>query len=444
MEEKKTALGKTEESREWEEIREGRLFFDGCDLTELAEKFGTPLYIVSQSGIEARVEELKQDFLQTYEKTRVAYAAKAFCVKAILQLMEKHRFCIDVVSGGELYTAIAAGFPPERIEFNGNNKLAEELEMAVDYGIGRIIIDGLSELSQIEEICRRKKKKMKVLYRITPGVKSDSHDYIVTGKKDSKFGIPLDDDILLPEVKKALDSDFVEFLGLHFHVGSQLFDNQSHLQALDVVLAVAEKIKNAFQFDMKELNLGGGFGARYTKEKRRPYSYFLDPMMKRIEEFYRQQGVPRPEVVIEPGRSIVAEAGMELYRIGNIKKIPGVRTYVSVDGGMSDNLRPMLYQAVYDGILANKADQPAEEEVTVCGKCCESGDVLIKDIKLAQPQSGDILAVRSTGAYGYSMASNYNKNPIPAVVFVKDGQARLAVRRQSYEELLEREEALDF
>ena len=433
-----------EAMRELEEVRDGKLFFDGCDLTRLAEDFGTPLYVFSQNGIENRIEELKRDFLQPYENTRVAYAAKAFCTKAIFKLMEKHGFCIDVVSGGELYTAAAAGFPAERIEFNGNNKSDEELEFAVEYGIGRIIIDGLSELEKIEEICGRKKKKMKVLYRITPGVKSDTHDYIVTGKKDSKFGIPLDDAILLPAVKKALDSEHVDFMGLHFHVGSQLFDNTSHLQALEIILTLAEKIKKEYGYDMKELNLGGGFGSRYTTETRKPFAYFLRPMMERIEDFYSRQGVRRPAVVIEPGRSIVAEAGMELYRVGSIKEIPGVRKYVAVDGGMSDNLRPMLYQAVYDGILANKADQENSDEVTVCGKCCESGDVLIKDIKLAMPERGDILAVRSTGAYGYSMASNYNKNPISAVVFVKNGEARLAVRRQSYEEMLEREENLEF
>ncbi len=357
----------------------------------------------------------------------------------MLRLINANGMGIDVVSGGELFTAMAVDFPPESIEFNGNNKQPHELKAAIDYGIGRIIIDGLQELALIEDICRDSGKKAKVLYRITPGVKSDSHDYIVTGKKDSKFGIPLDRDVILPQVETAIKSSYVDFLGFHFHVGSQLFDNRSHLEALDIMLTLCKDVHDAFGFAVKELNLGGGFGINYTVEERKPVSYFLDPMMAKIKEFFHQEAMDMPAVVIEPGRSVVGAAGMQLYTVGSIKDIQGVRKYVSVDGGMTDNIRPALYEAKYRALLANRADEASEETVTICGKCCESGDILIRDIALPASKTGDILAVMSTGAYGYSMASNYNKNPIPAVVFLKDGQAKLVVKRQSYEDKIERE-----
>lgn len=421
------------------EIKDNRLYWDGCDTVRLAEKYGTPLFVYAENDIIGRFDELRRDFVEKYENTRVAYAAKAFFPLSMAKLVEKCGMCIDVVSGGELYTAIKAGFPAERIEFNGNNKSRAELEMAVDYGIGRIIIDGLQELALIEDICREKGKIMKVLFRITPGVKSSTHDYIVTGKKDSKFGIPLDDDVFLPQMKAAIDSEYVDLYGLHFHVGSQLLDNDSHLQALDILLGLVTKTREKLGYEMKELNLGGGFGVTYIDEKRPPYSYYLNPMMEKIESYYSERGLTRPGVVIEPGRSIVAEAGITLYTVGSIKDIKGVRKYVSVDGGMTDNIRPTLYQAEYTGILANKAAEAADDVVTVCGKCCESGDILIKDLALPKAAAGDIFAIYSTGAYGYSMASNYNKNTLPAVVFVRDGEARQVVRRQTYEDMIKNE-----
>ncbi|MEA4988341.1 MAG: diaminopimelate decarboxylase [Anaerovorax sp.] len=421
------------------QIKEGILYFDGCSTVELAEKYGTPLYLFSESIILEKLNELKKSFLEPYPNTRVAYACKAFCTKALLQILKKEKTCIDVVSGGELYTAMAVDFPAERIEFNGNNKLRSELEMAVNYGIGRIIIDGIHELEMIDEICKEKKKKMNVLYRITPGVKSDSHDYIVTGKKDSKFGIPLDEDVIYPAIQAAIQCESVQFLGFHFHVGSQILDNQSHLDALETMLNLVKETKERFGYEITELNVGGGFGIRYTKEERKPYSYFLDPIMKRIEAFYKEMGMKRPAVVVEPGRSIVGEAGITLYTIGQIKEIQGVRKYISVDGGMTDNIRPALYQAFYEGLIANKAGQTKDEIVTICGKCCESGDILIRDIEVAPPEKGDLFAVFSTGAYGYSMASNYNKNPIPAVVLVKDGKSQLIVKRQSYDDIIQNE-----
>ncbi|MEG1396329.1 MAG: diaminopimelate decarboxylase [Oscillospiraceae bacterium] len=418
------------------ELKNNTLYFDGCDTTKLAQKYGTPLYVFSESDMVGRFSQLRETFLNRWERTRVAYACKAFCTTGMLKLVEREGMCIDVVSGGELYTAIAAGFPPERIEFNGNNKLPSELELAVDYGIGRIIVDSLQELPLIEAICKQKGKKMNILYRITPGIKVDSHDYIVTGKKDSKFGFPLDEDVIFPAIEAAIKSEYVNFMGVHFHVGSQLQDNSGYLNALEIMLKLVRDTKERCGFTMQELNIGGGFGIQYTDEDRKPYDYFLTPMMERIEAFSKELGITRPNVVTEPGRSIVGEAGMSLYTIGAIKDIHGVRKYVSVDGGMTDNIRPALYQAVYKGIVANKAEQPTTQTVTVCGKCCESGDILVRDIQLPEVEAGDLFAMFSTGAYGFSMASTYNMNPVPAVVLVKDGRDELMVRRQSYEDVI--------
>lgn len=419
------------------EIKDGILYFDGCSTVELAEKYGTPLYVMSENDIEDKMQEIKDCFLNKYPNTRAAYASKAFCTMAMYKICEKEGFCIDIVSGGELYTAIKAGFPTECIEFNGNNKLPHEIEEALDYGIGRFIVDGLQEVALLEAICKEKGKTANVLFRVTPGVAASTHDYITTGKKDSKFGIPLDEDVFFPQVEAAIKAEHINFLGLHFHVGSQLFDNAPFLQALDIILDKVSQIKERFNYDIKELNLGGGFGAVYIDEERKPYEYFLTPMMERIEEFFAKLGMDRPAVVIEPGRSIVAEAGLSLYTIGSIKDIRDIRKYVSVDGGMTDNIRPALYQAEYEGIVANKADEPKTDKVTICGKCCESGDILIKDCLITDTaKAGDLFAIFSTGAYGFSMASNYNSNPVPAVVLVKDGRSEIIVKRQSYENMI--------
>ena len=419
------------------EIKDGILYFDGCSTVDLAKQYGTPLYVMSEGDIEDKMREIKTCFLDKYPNTRAAYASKAFCTMAIYKICEKEGFCIDIVSGGELHTAIKAGFPAERIEFNGNNKLPHEIEEALDYGIGRFIVDGLQEVALIEAICKEKGKTANILFRVTPGVAASTHDYITTGKKDSKFGIPLDEDVFFPQVEAAIKAEHINFLGLHFHVGSQLFNNAPFLQALDIILDKVAEIKKRFDYDIKELNLGGGFGATYIDEERKPYAYFLAPMMERIEAFFTELGVERPAVVIEPGRSIAAEAGLSLYTIGSIKDIRDIRKYVSVDGGMTDNIRPALYQAEYEGLVANKASEPKDDKVTICGKCCESGDILIKDCMITgTAKAGDLFAMFSTGAYGFSMASNYNSNPIPAVVLVKDGKSELIVKRQSYDDMI--------
>ena len=419
------------------EFENNIFYFDGCNTLDLAKKYGTPLYVYSENDIKDKCNELKNCFINKFNDVRVAYASKAFLSLYMCKIIEQEGFCLDVVSGGELYVALKAKFPAERIEFNGNNKLNSEIEMAIDNNIGRIIVDSLNELDIIEKMCKIKNKKINILFRITPGVNIKSHDYISTGKKDSKFGIPLDEDIIFPYVERAIKSEYVNFLGFHFHIGSQLHDNKPYLIALETSLKLVKEIKERYNFNITELNLGGGFGIQYVEdEKRKPFSYFIEPLMKRIEEFFNDINIPMPSIVIEPGRSIVGEAGITLYTIGSIKEIKGIRNYVSVDGGMTDNIRPALYDAIYEGIIANKANNSNKDKYTICGKCCESGDILIKDIKLPNPETGDILAVFSTGAYCYSMASNYNKNLIPAVVVVSNGKSGLIVKRQSFDDLI--------
>lgn len=425
------------------QILNSQLHIDNISAVYIAKRYGTPLYVYSYKDIKNQIQTLKEQFENKYENVRIAYASKAFNCVAICQIMQHLGVCLDIVSEGELYTAKKAGFDMKNIEINGNNKLISELEDAIEYGVGRIIVDGLSELDIIEDICKRKNKRTKILFRITPGVDSHTNEKISTGKLDSKFGIPIDEDVLYPQIEKAINSEYVDFLGFHFHVGSQLFDNISHLLATDIILDIVKNVKEKYNYDIKELNLGGGFGATYTNEQRKPYSYFLDPMMKKIEAFCKKINIDRPAIVIEPGRSIIAEAGIQLYSVGQIKDIKDVRKYVSVDGGMSDNIRPSLYDAKYDAIIANRADENADDLVTICGKCCESGDILIKDIMLPTPKRDDIIAVFTTGAYGYSMASNYNKLPKPAVVMIKDGKVFEIIKRQSYEDMIKNELSIE-
>ena len=425
-------------------IENNHLYWDGCDTVALAQKYGTPLYVLSENAILQRTQELHQDFIDKYDNVRVAFASKAFNTLAMCQLVAREGLSLDVVSGGELYTAMKANFPGEHIEFNGNNKSQAELEMAVTYGVGRIIVDGLTEVARLAEICRRLQKTAKILFRITPETTVDTHDFISTGQKDSKFGIPLNPEILFPQIEAAIAMPEIEFYGLHFHIGSQLSDNSTHLAAAKVALSLVSEIKERYDFTIKELNYGGGFGVEYVEgDVRQPYGYFLDPLMALTEDYCAEHGLLRPAIVIEPGRSLVAEAGISLHTIGEIKTLPGLRTYAAIDGGMTDNIRPGLYQADYTGIVANKAAAKRTESVTISGKACESTDILMKDLPVPPLSAGDIFATLTTGAYGYSMASNYNKLPLPAVVLVKDGRDQLIVARQSYKQMIQNERFLE-
>ena len=413
-------------------------YFSDCDTVALAKEYGTPLYVMSEDIIMERLNEIRYSFTEKYQDVQAYYASKAFLTREMARIIKRENMGLDVVSGGELYTAKSVDFPMEKIMFHGNNKTPEEIKTALECKIGRFVCDSIWEIQLIDRLAKEMGVKADILLRITPGVDSHTHKYILTGNIDSKFGIPIPH--VNEAVKLSLESEGITLKGLHFHIGSQILENESYIMAVDIMLNLIKKIKDEVGYVAQEFNLGGGFGIKYLDDtEKRKLSYFVDPMMNSIEEFCSKNGIRRPGIFIEPGRWVVGEAGITLYTIGSIKKIPGVRTYAGIDGGFPDNPRPALYQAKYDGIIANKADSPKKERVTIAGKCCESGDILIWDLYVPELQPGDILAVKSTGAYGYSMASNYNRNPKPAVVMLSKGKPRLIVKRQTYEDLLRNE-----
>ncbi|WP_346877640.1 diaminopimelate decarboxylase [Clostridium sp. UBA5712] len=419
-------------------IKEGNLYFYGCNVQELAQKYGTPLYVISEDCIRSKCKELKESFIEKYPNTKAFYASKAFLTLEMCKIMKDEGMGIDVVSGGELFVAIRAGIDPKDIMFHGNNKTTAELKMAIEYSVGRIVVDSLDELQVLDDLANEANKVVDILFRITPNIDCNTHKYISTGQKDSKFGIPLDDEIIKEAITIATTSRNINFRGIHFHVGSQLFDNSSHLKAIENAIRLMKKLKNDLDIEIEELNVGGGFGIKYLEsDKPKSLSYFIDAIMEAIKKKTYENGLKMPKIFIEPGRWMVGEAGITLYTVGTIKDIPGVRTYVSIDGGLPDNPRTALYTAKYQAYLANKMDNERNKTVTIAGKCCESGDILIWDLMVPHSiERGDILSVMSTGAYNYSMASNYNKIPKPAVVMIKDGQERIIVRRESYEDLI--------
>lgn len=414
--------------------------FSNTDTVKLAEKYGTPLHVVSEDILVERCNEIKRDFIERYENTMSVYASKAFLTKEMARIIKREGLGMDVVSGGELYTAIKVDFPMEKIVFHGNNKTLDEIEMAVKHNVGRIVVDNFYELDLLGKVARKYKKKVNILFRITPGVDSHTHKYIRTGQIDSKFGIPLNENIIHKAILEAMELEYVELKGFHFHIGSQLQENETHVKAIKIIASLMNEVKNDIGFITKELNTGGGYGIHYNgDEDRKPLRYFTDAIIEELEKECEKYNLERPKVVIEPGRWIVGEAGITLYTIGSIKNIPRIRTYVGVDGGMPDNPRPSLYNAKYEALIANKMDEEPKNIVTIAGKCCESGDILIWDLKVPYIESGDILAVLSTGAYNYSMASNYNRIPRPAVVMVSNGKDRLIVKRETYDDIIKNE-----
>ncbi|WP_201713687.1 diaminopimelate decarboxylase [Rossellomorea arthrocnemi] len=419
------------------EIRNGDLMIGGVSTIDLAIQYGTPLYVYDTKLIRERARGFKETFESLGVKAEVAYASKAFSSIAIFQLMKEEGLSLDVVSGGELFTALKAGFPPERIHFNGNNKSREELLMAVENGIGCIVVDNFHELELVNEVSRSVERITRVLLRVTPGIEAHTHDYILTGQEDSKFGFDLGNGQAEKAMKWAMDSEAIELLGLHCHIGSQIFETTGFILAARKIIEKLAQWSLHYNFNPKVLNLGGGFGIRYTEDDDPiPPAQYVKEMIAAVKEEVEKYNLDLPEIWIEPGRSLVGDAGTSLYTLGSQKAVPGIRKYIAIDGGMSDNIRPALYKAKYEAIIANKADRIPEETVSIAGKCCESGDMLIWDLPLPASEAGDILAVFCTGAYGYSMANNYNRIPRPAVVFVENGRARLAVRRETYEDLV--------
>ena len=411
----------------------GNFMFHGVDVTDLAREYGTPLYVMSEDEIVRRVREVRRCFDERYERCSAFFASKSFLTKDMLRILMREGMGLDVVSGGELFLAREMGFPPEKIAFHGNSKTEREIASGLDYGVGKFVCDSQGEIAMIDEMARERGALASVLIRVTPGVDAHTHKYISTGEAGSKFGLP-------PEAVKDAVSFCgtlrnVSLSGFHFHVGSQLMDNSSHLEALGVLLPLIKELY-AEGFETKILDMGGGFGVRYTeKDSPQGISGFIGGMVDRVEDFCRSNGIARPSLVVEPGRWIVSDAGITLYTVGSVKRLSGGASYVGVDGGYPDNPRPALYGAEYEAVLANKADLPPAETVSIAGKCCESGDILIHGIALPEARRGDVLAVMCTGAYNHSMSNNYNKNPVPAVVMIKDGTPRLSVRRQTYEEM---------
>ncbi|CAM3567585.1 diaminopimelate decarboxylase [Marinicrinis lubricantis] len=415
----------------------GHLTIGGCDATELAQQFGTPLYVMDEALIRQRCREYMEAFRASGLQFQVAYASKAFCVMAMCRIADEEGLSLDVVSDGELYTALKAGFPVERIHFHGNNKTPQEIEMALDAGIGCFVVDNFVELQLLNELAKDKGKKVNILFRITPGVEAHTHEFISTGQTDSKFGFDLGNGSAMEAVRTAKALSQIEILGIHSHIGSQIFEVEGFKMAVEKVAGFAADVRNELDVTFQVVNLGGGFGIRYTGEDTPlPVSQYVQAITDAVKEYFTQHQYPVPQIWVEPGRSIVGDAGTTLYTVGTYKDIPGVNKYIAVDGGMTDNIRPALYGSKYEAMLANRANDPAEETVTVAGKACESGDKLIWDLELPRANTGDILAVSCTGAYNYAMASNYNRIRRPAVVFVKDGQADVVVERESHDDII--------
>ncbi|GIM48279.1 diaminopimelate decarboxylase [Collibacillus ludicampi] len=417
--------------------QKGHLEIGGCDTVDLARQFGTPLYIYDEALIRHTIREFRDAFEKCGLPYQIAYASKAFCTMAMCQLAAEEGCSLDVVSSGELYTALKADFPAERIHFHGNNKTPDEIGFALEAGIGAFVVDNFHELSLLSALAKEKGERANVLLRITPGVEAHTHEYISTGQQDSKFGFDIDSGMAKEAIRQALSLEGIHLEGLHSHIGSQIFETEGFVIAIQRVADLYEWAVRESGAKLRVLNVGGGFGIRYTEADTplRPAAY-VEAICDAVKSEFTLRSLPFPEIVIEPGRSIVGAAGTTLYTIGSIKEIPGIRKYVSVDGGMTDNPRPALYQAVHEACIANRAQEDPTEVVSIAGKCCESGDMLIWDLPLPSVRPNDLLAVSCTGAYNYSMANNYNRIPRPAVVFVCDGEADLVVERETFEDLV--------
>jgi diaminopimelate decarboxylase len=417
---------------------DGHLEIAGADTVGLAEEFGTPLWVMCEDTFRERARAYRE----AYAGADVYYAGKAFLCLAMARMVAEEGLGIDVASGGELHTALRADFPPERIIFHGNNKSDAELRMGITAGVGRIVADSMEELERVDAIAGELGARGSVMLRVTPGVEAHTHEYIQTGQEDSKFGMSVEGGVALEAAKRARDLPNVYVTGFHSHIGSNITGVEAFLRTVEILAEFCAQVRDATGLTPEELNLGGGLGIAYTRGDfpARVETFAADVREKVATEMARV-GIPLPRIAVEPGRWLIANAMVTLYRVGAIKDIPGVRTYVSVDGGMSDNVRPALYGARYEALLANKADVPHDRVVTVAGSHCEQGDLLIRDIPLpASVARGDLLAIPATGAYTYSMASNYNRFPKPAVIAVREGRARVLVRRETYDDLIGHDE----
>ena len=420
-------------------VKDNHLYIGGVDSVKLVEKYGTPLYVLDEKYIRDVCRSFVGAIKENYGEGCVAFASKAFCCKGIYSIIKSEGLSADVVSGGEIYTALQAGFDAKKMFFHGNNKLYSELELAVKSGVGIIVADNLSELEIIDGLAAREGICQNILLRVNPGVEAHTHSYVQTAKTDSKFGFGIWNGDAENAFIGVGNYKNICLKGFHCHIGSQIFEKQAFVEAADKMTDFARKMLDKYGFVTEILNLGGGFGITYTDEdpsfRLSDYTDYVVTLAKALKEFTEKKGLKKPVMVIEPGRAIVGEAGVTLYSVGAIKDIEGVRKYVSIDGGMGDNPRYALYQSKYSALLANRATEAPVEKVSVAGKCCESGDLIAVDIDLPEVRRGDILAVFATGAYNYSMSSNYNRNPVPPVVLVNDGKSDYLVKPQSYEDI---------
>jgi len=416
---------------------EGHLVIGGCDTVALAKQFGTPLYIYDEAGLREKCREFLRAFSVRYPQTRVIFASKAFLNRAVAGIIKEEGLGLDVVSGGELSTALAANFPAAQIYFHGNNKTRDEIELALKWRIGRFVVDNQYELEMLNELAGRRAIKQEILLRVTPGVDAHTHAYTTTGIVDSKFGFQLMAGKAEEAVRLALAAPNLKLIGLHFHLGSPIFEPSVYELGIETVLKLAATLKSAYRFQMQEFSVGGGFAVQYVLDTPAPaVGDYAQAICAKLTSTLADLKLGRPTLVIEPGRSVVARSGVALYTVGAIKQIPGVRTYVCVDGGMGDNIRPAIYGARYHALLANKVTESEVEKVTIAGKYCESGDILTRDEAIGPVESGDLVALPVAGAYCIPMSSNYNSIPRPAVVMVREGQARLIRRRERYADLM--------
>lgn len=416
----------------------GHLTIGSADTVELARTYGTPLYVFDEGTIRETLRQYKGSIDRYYGgKGLVAYASKAFACKEIYRIVESEDCGIDVVSRGELYTALSVGFPVEKIFYHGNNKTVEELTYAIEHNVGRIVVDNLTELERISAIAISQNKVVPILLRIKPGIDAHTHNFVRTGQIDSKFGFALETGEALDAVRYALTHPGVALKGIHCHIGSQIFEIDPFECAAEVMIGFMAAVRDETGLVLTELNLGGGFGIKYVPENDPvPYQDYMEKVSGMVHTTCRKYGLETPFIAIEPGRSVVGSAGITLYTVGGVKVIPNIRTYVSVDGGMTDNPRYILYQSQYEAVLANRAADPKDSVITLAGRCCESGDLVGEGMPIQSPKVDDIIAVLATGAYNYSMASNYNRVPRPAAIMVRDGQVREIIRRESMEDLV--------
>ncbi len=413
---------------------QGHLWVGGCDTNELALRFGTPLWIIDEQTILEGVSAYK-DGLSNYANSQVLYAGKAFLCLAMCRLVESLGLGLDVVSEGELFTAAQAGFPADRIYMHGNNKSESELTAGLQYGDVNVVVDNFSELDLLATIASRLNRKARILFRVIPGVEPDTHQHIKTGQHDSKFGIPLEQ--IKSAVQKALTCEHLIVEGLHAHIGSQAQRLEPYLENAEILADLTEQLKRELGFELSTLDVGGGLAIKYSKgDSPVSASSWAKAVAKQVTESFERRGLKLPRLLVEPGRSIVGPSGLTLYRVGHCKQLPGGARFIAVDGGMADNPRPITYQSIYTASLANRADAPpAQEPRSIVGKYCESGDIIIKETYL-DANSGDLIAIFGTGAYNFSMASNYNRSPRPACVLVKDGNAEIIVERESNDDII--------